>query len=163
MLPGYAILPQRWAGFPSTTGTDSQRNKNFARYREHGLRFPLTLQVKAAGCILSLCEKTDHIRVVFLISPLLFAKSCPFSGKSRLVFPRSSRATFFSSRSAERNGDTSPLFRTAFYCRPTFFPHLPTTYRREQLSFLALSICCTKQNSSNSSEDELLLFEFRNI
>lgn len=43
-------------------------------------------------------------RVLFLISSLLFAKSSPFSGKSRLVFPPSSRASFFSSRSAERDG-----------------------------------------------------------
>lgn len=97
---GYAILPQRWAGCLSTTDTDFQRNKNFARYREHGLRFLLTLQAKAVGCMLSLCEKTDYPRVLFLISSLLFAKSSPFSGKSRLVFPPSSRASFFSSRSA---------------------------------------------------------------
>ena len=104
MLPGYALLPQRWTGFPSIIDTYIQRNKNFARFREHGLHFFLTLQAKAAGCMLSLCEKTDHTRVVFLISPLLFAKSCPFSGKSRLVFPPSSRASFFSSRFAERDG-----------------------------------------------------------
>ena len=104
MLPGYALLPQRWTGFPSIIDTYIQRNKNFARFREHGLHFFLTLQAKAAGCMLSLCEKTDHTRVVFLISPLLFAKSCPFSGKSRLVFPRSSRAAFFSSWSTERDG-----------------------------------------------------------
>ena len=100
MLPGYAIIPQRWTGFPSTTNTDFQRNKNFTRHSEHGLLFLLTLQAKAVTRMLSLCEKTDHTRVVFLISSLLFAKSSPFSGKSRLVFPPSSRASFFSSRSA---------------------------------------------------------------
>ena len=36
--------------------------------------------------MLSLCEKTDHTRVVFLISSLLFAKSSPFSGKVVLFF-----------------------------------------------------------------------------
>lgn len=90
--------------FPLTTDTDFQRNKNFARYREHGLRFLLTLQAKAVGCLLSLREKTDYPRVLFLISSLLFAKSSPFSGKSRLDFPPSSRASFFSSRFAERDG-----------------------------------------------------------
>jgi len=104
ILPGYAIIPQRWTGFPSTTDTDFQRNKNFTRYREHGLLFFLTPQAKAVAYLLLLCEKTDHTRVVFLISSLLFAKSSPFSGKSCLVFPRSSRASFFSSRSAERDG-----------------------------------------------------------
>ena len=100
MLPGVRHSPTPVGRFPLTTDTDFQRNKNFARYREHGLRFLLTLQAKAVGCMLSLCEKTDYPRVLFLISSLLFAKSSPFSGKSRLVFPPSSRASFFSSRSA---------------------------------------------------------------
>lgn len=90
--------------FSLTSDTNIGRNRKFARYSEHGLHFFLTLQAKAVNCLLSLCEKTDHTRVVFLISPLLFAKSSPFSGKSRLVFPPSSRASFFSSQSAERDG-----------------------------------------------------------
>lgn len=149
--------------FPLTTDTDFQRNKNFARYREHGLRFLLTLQAKAVGCMLSLREKTDYSRVLFLISSLLFAKSSPFSGKSRLVFPPSSRPSFFSLPVCRTRWGTSPLYRTVFNRRSRPFSPLTTTYRRERLTFLALSICCTKQNSSNSSEDELLLFEFRNI
>ena len=100
ILPGVRHSPTAVGRFPLTTDTDFQRNKNFARYREHGLHFFLTLQAKAVGCMLSLCEKTDYPRVLFLISSLLFAKSSPFSGKSRLVFPPSSRTSFFSSRSA---------------------------------------------------------------
>lgn len=162
MLPGYAILPQRWAGFPSTTGTDSQRNKNFARYREHGLRFPLTLQAKVADCILSLCEKTDHTRVVFLIFPLLFAKSSPFSSKSRLVFPRSSHVSFFFSRSAERDGALPHSFAQLSTAGPHSFPICPPPTGESSCLFSPFPSAAQK-NSSNSSEDELLLFEFRNI
>lgn len=104
ILPGVRHSPTAVGRFPLTTDTDFQRNKNFARYREHGLHFFLTLQAKAVDCLLSLCEKTDYPRVLFLISPLLFAKSSPFSGKSCLVFLRSSHASFFSSQSAERDG-----------------------------------------------------------
>lgn len=104
IFPGGRHSPTPVGRFPLTTDTDFQRNKNFARYREHGLRFLLTLQAKAVSYLLSLREKTDYPRVLFLISSLLFAKSSPFSGKSRLVFPASSHASFFSSRSAERDG-----------------------------------------------------------
>ena len=104
ILPGIRHSPTPVGRFPLTTDTDFQRNKNFARYREHGLPFLLTLQAKAVTRMHSLCEKTDYPRVLFLISSLLFAKRSPFSGKSRLVFPASSRASFFSSRSAERDG-----------------------------------------------------------
>ena len=108
-------------------------------------------------------EEGGKTRRLLTENGLLFAKSSPFSVKSRLVFPPSSRPSFFSLPVCRTRWDTSPLFRTVFNCRHTFFPLLAITYRREQLTFLALSICCTKQNSSNSSEDELLLFEFRNI
>jgi len=130
MLPGVRHSPTPVGRFPLTTDTDFQRNKNFARYREHGLRFLLTLQAKAVGCMLSLREKTDYPRVLFLISSLLFAKSSPFSSKSRLVFPPSSRASFFSSRSAERDGalpHSIAQFSTAgIRSPPPFAQHLPT-------------------------------------
>ncbi len=103
ILPGVRHSSTAVGRFPLTTDTDFQRNKNFARHREHEPHFLLTLQAKTVDCLLSLCEKTDHTRVVFLISPLLFAKSSPFSGKSRLVFPPSSRASFSPPRSAERD------------------------------------------------------------
>ncbi len=100
MLPGIRHSPTPVGSSPSTIDTNIGRNRKFARYSEHGLPFLLTLQAKAVANLLLLCEKTDYTRVVFLISSLLFAKSSPFPGKSRLVFPPSSRASFFSSRSA---------------------------------------------------------------
>ena len=60
ILPGVRHSPTAVGRFPLTTDTDFQRNKNFARYREHGLHFFLTLQAKAVDCLLSLCEKTDY-------------------------------------------------------------------------------------------------------
>ena len=137
MLPGQAILPHRWAGFSSQPTPISKGIKTLRDIANTAYSFFLTLQAKAVTCILSLCEKTDYPRVLFLISSLLFAKSSPFSGKSRLVFPRSSHASFFSLPICRTRWGTSPLYRTVFNrrCRP--FSPLTTTYRRECLTFLA--------------------------
>ena len=129
MLPEYAILPQRWASLPQQLTTISGGMTIFRAIANMAHTFFLTLQTKAVACLLLLCEKIDYNRVLFLISPLLFAKRSPFFGKSRLVFPPSSRASFFSFPSAEGDG-TLPCsiarFSTAGTRPSPFDHHLPT-------------------------------------
>lgn len=68
-------------------------------------------------------------RVLFLISSLLFAKSSPFSGKSRLVFPPSSRASFFPPGLPNEMGHFPTLSHSFLPPAQALFPfdhHLPT-------------------------------------
>ena len=162
MLPGYALLPQRWTGFPSIIDTYIQRNKKLcALSRTRPTLFPHVTSESSGLHALVVRKDGSHPRS-FPYFPTTFAKSCPFSGKVVLFFHALLAPLSFPPGLLNEMGHF-PTLRTAFYRRLTFFPLLTTTYRREQLTFLVLSICDTKQNSSNSSEDELLLFEFRNI
>lgn len=148
--------------FPLTTDTDFQRNKNFARYREHGLRFLLTLQAKAVSCLLSLCERRITPAYFSLFPHYFSRKVVHFPAKVVLFFHPLLAPLSFPPGLPNEMGHFPTLSHSFQPPAQALFP-FDHTYRRERMTFLALSICCTKQNSSNSSEDELLLFEIRNI
>lgn len=159
---GYAILPQRWAGFPSQPTPISKGIKTLRAIANTAYTFSSRYKRKRwVAC--SRCAKRRITPAYFSLFPHYFSrKVVHFLAKVVLFFHPLLAPLSFPPDLPNEMGHFPTLSHSFPPPAQTLFP-FDTTYRRERLTFLALSICCTKQNSSNSSEDELLLFEFRNI
>lgn len=162
MLPGYAILPHRWAGFPSQQTPISEGIESLRAIANMAYAFSSRYKRRhRVAC--SRCAKRRITPAYFSLFPHYFSrKVVHFPAKVVLFFHPLLAPLSFPPGLPNEMGHFPTLSHSFPPPAQTLFP-FDTTYRRERLTFLALSICCTKQNSSNSSEDELLLFEFRNI
>jgi|GEM_PF-1272757 len=160
---GYAILPHRWAGSPSQPTPISKGIKTLRAIANMAYAFSSRYK-RRQWVVCSRCAKRRITPAYFSLFPHYFSrKVVHFPAKVVLFFhPLLAPLSFPPGLPNEMAHfpTRSHSFQLPAYVLP---PLLPNTYRRERLTFLALSTCCTKQNSSNSSEDELLLFEIRNI
>lgn len=162
MLPGQAILPQRWTGFPSQPTPISKGIESLRATANMAYAFSSRYKRRQwVAC--SRCAKRRIIPAYFSLFPHYFSrKVVHFPAKVVLFFHPLLAPLSFPPDLPNEMGHFPTLSHSFLLPAQTLFP-FDHTYRRERLTFLTLSTCCTKQNSSNSSEDELLLFEFRNI
>lgn len=151
---GYAIPPHRWAALPRQSTPISEGIESLRATANTAYTFSSRYKRKRWTAF-SRCAKRRIIPVYFsLFSHYFSRKVVHFPAKVVLFFYPLLAPLSFPPDLPNEMGHFPTLSHSFLPPAPALFP-FDHTYRRERLTFLALSICCTKQNSSNSSEDEL--------